>query len=258
MRKILIFLLLILSLTIFSRNLLFIGDKFIDKNLELKNENYVLDVLNKNIDEDDEIEKIILIGEKSSKTDIYSDNLKLIIYNDKNINIIENIINGGYDSEINIYNEKESNPKIIIKNYTGGSGNYQNVSIIDLKSKKIIFDSNINRFNIKGYFLNDFKISLSMNEFNFIIDLNNKKTKYINENLYDKNGTLINQNTSLMIGGISQINTLNFNRSIINISCGVSGFYHADRIGYLNIMMKYSNNDWEILSISFDKILYSK
>lgn len=108
---------------------------------------------------------------------------------------------------------------------------------------------------IKGSFLNNYRANIQINPNSkpFIINLSKKKRKYINEDIYDEDGSLIIERKAI----IDQITYLE--PILISESKGyglksyqtIKGIDSDDVLGEVKTLWYYNNNEWIILKTEF-------
>ncbi|MGM0640331.1 MAG: PliI family lysozyme inhibitor of I-type lysozyme [Thermotogota bacterium] len=260
MKKVLIFLFVSLLIMAFSVEKEIPYEKFQD--LTFENVNYILNSKTDDIDNDGVNENIMIIGELKNDDSPFVRNIKLVISNRKETFILyKNAIEDGYETTIELADfNGDSNKDILIKNSTGGSGGYINVKLLSFNGTYLeeLFSSENVYYDLEGNFEKDFKAIIELeNYFEYKINLDHKKEIYIESEFYSEDGELLADSPELMIGGIAQFEVVNWgDKNVIRYSKSVSGFYHADRLGYLELILDFTDGEMNIDQAYFNIILY--
>jgi hypothetical protein len=259
MKKIFIILTIVISVFSFSIEKEIPYEKF--EELTFEKVNYIISQVKEDIDNDIITENIMLIGEISSETP-FVQNIKLVISNREETFILyKNAIPDGYNPYLELADfDGDGIQDILVKNSTGGSGGYINVKLLSFNGTYLeeLFSTENTYFNLVGNFKEGFFANLKMDDyFSYDINLSHKKDMYIEEGFYTSEGKIANEWTDLMIGGIGEFEVKKWgDKTIAHVSKSVSGFYHADRIGYVEFLLDFTDKDMKIETINFSIILY--
>lgn len=223
--------------------------------LKLSKNTYVADYKNVDITGDKVKDNVILTGTKTKKSDIYFENLSVIVQNGKSKNFMKLSLgkySGGYRPTVflgDFNGDKVSD--IFVKMPTGGSGGFIDYSIIKLKENNLSVLWNSKRFNseidITGKFEDNFMVNLSSKKLNktFQIDLSSNKLQYIDSNIYDKDGN-IKENIEPWMGGFSEITPIDTDKNgtyELIASQRIVGTCNADTLGYLKSQWKWDGKN---------------
>ena len=259
MKKLYTVLFLTLSIFIFSAKTEIPYQKF--EELTFDRVNYIIAQENEDIDKDGKVERIILIGEISSETP-FIQNIKLVISNREDTFILyKNAISDGYDPYFELVDfDGDGIKDILIKNATGGSGGYINVKLLSFNGTYLeeLFSTENSYFNVKGNFKENFIANIVMEDyFSYDLNLSHKKEMYIEQGFYTSEGKVSNEWTDLMIGGIGAFEVQKWGgKNVGRVLKSVSGFYHADRLGYLELLLDFTGEEMKIERINFSINLY--
>jgi hypothetical protein len=149
---------------------------------------------------------------------------------------------------------------ILIKNSTGGSGGYINVKLLSFNGTYLeeLFSTENDYFKVEGNFKENFIANIKMDDyFSYDINLSHKKDMYLEEGFYTSEGEVSNEWIDLMIGGIAEFEVKKFgDKTLAKVLKSVSGFYHADRLGYLEMFLDFTEGNMKIERINFSINLY--
>lgn len=152
---------------------------------------------------------VYLLGEKSSPDEYFSNNILLLIQNPfTNICIKIPLPNAsGYDAKLYLgYFTNFRKKDILISIDTGGSGRYILAYLYTLKNMIPVLLLDSNTFNSNSIydalFQDNFKVIVrsKQDDINFIIDVSSNKDTYINANIYEKDGKLLNPTEGGVLG----------------------------------------------------------
>lgn len=259
MKKIIFPLFLLITLLSFSVEKKIPYDKFEELNFEKTN--YIIQSITDDIDNDGLTENIMLIGELSSNTP-FIQNVKLVISNNRDMFILyKNAIQDGYEPNLFLGDfTGDGNKDILIRCNSGGSGGYIYVNLLSFNGTYIkeLFNSKNQYYEVKGNFKENFKANISMKGyFSYDVNLDYKKAQYLKEDFYSEDGKIKVDDTRLIIGGISQFEPQKWkDKYVIRYLKSVSGFYHADSLGYVELILDFSKEKPEVVTASFSVILY--
>jgi hypothetical protein len=234
MKKMALLFIILIPLLMFSKIII---QKDIDLNGDMINEN------------------IILEGDYISS--IYIDNLKLNIIGKESTTIELGF--GAYEPTIEFYDfDGDSKLDILVKGYSGGSGNYIYYYIYSYENGELL-KSDDSILKLETSFMDNFKALIRYNDAYTYIDLSDRKDLYINMNAYNKYGQYVRDNKELFIGGINELYSYDFGNDNIYELYGkikISGLYHADTIGYA--IFVYSIKEKRIRWLEISKLIYVK
>ncbi|WP_052345712.1 hypothetical protein [Paucisalibacillus sp. EB02] len=159
---------------------------------------------------------------------------------------------GGYDpslSFIDLNHDKVND--IFFQSATGGSGGLYQYHLHTLVKNKLSEIPLPEQPFVKGKFLDNFKVevTISPNMEPNIVDAQTRKDDYIRLGLYSKDGKLLKE-TSAMIDPIAFFEPIFISKSKgygLKSYQQVSGAYHADQLGTVEMLWYYDRDKWIIL-----------
>lgn len=231
--------------------------------LKLSKNTYVADYKNVDITGDKVKDNVILTGTKKKKTDIYFENLSVIVQNGKSKKFIRTSLgkySGGYKPTVFLgdFNGDKA-PDIFVKMPTGGSGGFIDYSIIKFKGNNLSVLWNSRKHNseidLTGKFEDNFIANLSSKKLNktFVIDLSPNKVQYLDSSIYDEDGK-IKENIEPWMGGFSEITPIDTDKNgtyELIASQRIVGTCNADTLGYLKSQWKW---DGKNIKLDVDKV----
>lgn len=232
--------------------------------LNYEKEMYVLNYEISDIDNDEENDILIVIGEKADNEDFYK-NIDVVLYN----KATETFTSG------KLKNYEGKFPKIELNDVDGDGlkdaiitttlENMDNsMRIVTFKSNgaKEIFKSKDGKgLEVTGQILDGFKARITIKNFKkeFEIDLSENKENYIASGFYLDNGKLNTDKIKVFSAGIYNIEFVNIdNKAGIRYSERIKGFDNLDIIDQLEVLIKYVDGNWvivEVLSAKHGKII---
>lgn len=203
------------------------------------------------------VDKVYLVGEKSSPDEIFSDNISIVIQDGKSNKLIKITMEfaAGYNAQLLLANFTSKNKKdILVKIDTGGSGGYILSYLYTLINNEIalLFDSEsfekISKYNVN--FIECFNIEVIDDEDStkFILDVENNKDLYIKNGIYDEKGNLIKITNGevLSLGSLSPI-IEDYNELFKLLAYQrIIGINNSDNLGGILTYLKWNGKHIEI------------
>lgn len=161
--------------------------------------------------------------------------------------------NGGYDPSIQLIDLNQDNVFDLFYQIAKDEKKQQyDYQLYSLKNGDIHQIPLPEHHYIQGEFLRDFKISLQMNPKSkpIMIDVANKKNKYMKENIYDEDGKLI-EKKRIIIHPISHLEPILISESKgygLKSSQPISGLNDNDLLGRVETLWYFKNDKWIILT----------
>ncbi len=160
---------------------------------------------------------------------------------------------GGYDPELQFIDLNHDRVNdIFYQSSTGGSGGLYYYHLHTLKNDELKEIPLPEQPYVKGEFRENFKveIQISPEQEPYIVDVENRASEYIQLGIYNKEGKLIEENSSAMVDPIAF-----FDPVIISKQKGyglksyqqISGAYHADQLGTVETVWYYEDGKWIVL-----------
>ncbi|GAB6189565.1 hypothetical protein JCM30566_13050 [Marinitoga arctica] len=200
-------------------------------------------------------EKVILEGDYISS--IFIDNLKLKIIGNDSTTIELNF--GAYEPKIEFKDfDGDKNLDVFIKGYSGGSGNFIYYYIYSYINGELL-NSDSKFLDLKTSFMDGFKALVKYEDAYTYLDLSDRKEEYIQMKAYNKYGQYVGKIKELFIDGVGELEPFDFgNDGVYELKgvIGISGLYHADRIGYAHFI--YSVKEKRIRWLEISKVIYVK
>ncbi|MEC5424876.1 hypothetical protein QGM71_15425 [Virgibacillus sp. C22-A2] len=159
---------------------------------------------------------------------------------------------GGYEPSLQFIDlNQDQITDIFYQSSTGGSGGLYNYHLHYLENEKLKELQLPEQRFIKGSFKDNFKVSIHVSPDKDPVELNVKDRagEYLRLELYDKQGNLLKP-TSVMIDPIAFFEPLLISKSKgygLKSYQQISGAYHADRLGTVETLWYYENEEWIIL-----------
>ncbi|MEG0774263.1 VCBS repeat-containing protein [Clostridium sp.] len=216
----------------------------------MRNNTYILDFKQGDVNGDGFPEDIYLLGEKTSPDEFFSDNITLLIKVPKaNIYIKVPLHNAsGYNAELYLGHFTDHDKlDMLVSVDTGGSGRYILSYLYTLKNLKpvLIFDSNVfeSNSNYTATFIDQFKVIVKSMQDNteFTIDVSNNKEMYLEAGIYESSGKISNPT----VGGVLGLGALwplqeNYNglSSLLALQ-RIIGINNADNLGAVYTYLKW-------------------
>ncbi|WGS64558.1 hypothetical protein [Marinitoga aeolica] len=200
-------------------------------------------------------EKVILEGDYISS--IYIDNLKLSIIGKESTTIELGF--GAYKPTMEFYDfDGDKKLDIFVKGYSGGSGNFLYYYLYSYENGELL-SSKDEILDLKTSFMDNFKALVKYQDAFTYLDLSDRKDEYIKMKAYNKYGQFIGKFKELFIDGVGELEPFDFgNDGVYELrgTIGISGLYHADRIGYAHFV--YSVKEKRIRWLEISKVIYVK
>lgn len=160
---------------------------------------YFLDFKLGDVTGDGYVDRVYLIGEKTSKQDLFSDNISIVIHDGRTNQLIRIQMKyaAGYNAKLFLGNfTSKKKLDILVKIDTGGSGGYILSYLYSLNNGTInlLLDSEsferISLYDVN--FLNHFNVEIisKTGDVSFIVSILNQKDTYIKSGLYTEDGKL--------------------------------------------------------------------
>lgn len=200
---------------------------------------------------------IYLMGKTTSESNIYYENLYILISNgETGKDITFNIENGsGYSPRIYISDfNGDGLDEILFTSEQGGSGGYINVNLYKFKNDNLeeIFNSeSINNENIYTVnYRNNYVVEVKDEAENkkYLIDISMRDKEYLNE-MYNEKGVLKKsiKGQVLSVGGAYSIDIDNDKFSELFIVQRIIGIYNSDTLGYINSILKFDKENFSVI-----------
>ncbi|MCR2822377.1 hypothetical protein [Lederbergia panacisoli] len=144
---------------------------------------------------------------------------------------------------------------ILYSSATGGSGGLYNYALHTVKDGKLFELPLPEPLEIESSFQNNFRAVMTIPGIKnpIHLDLTSRKADYIRLGLYQKNGTL-NEPAELMIDPIAIFKIVKINGKDgygLKSYRQVSGAYHADGIGTVEVLSYYENGRWNTIDVQW-------
>lgn len=156
---------------------------------------------------------------------------------------------GGYHPKLELLDITHDNTvDLIYESAVKENGRHYNYQLYTLKNGKVQQIELPKNKYAKGVFVDDFKINIqiSPNDKVIVQDIADKKTTYVNEQLYDKTGKLLKKQ-QLTIFPISQLKPILISKSKgygLKTIQEVRGINDKDVIGEIGTLWYYKENEW--------------
>lgn len=210
-------------------------------------------------------DQVFLIGQRPAGSDsFFYAPLKVIVYDIYKKEFYENSYDNfnGYEPQMVFYDFTGDQIKdIFIEANTGGSGGIYKHLIASFTNGKleIIFDEIHNKpLNMAGNYEDGFKTSLRIKEIdkNLKLDLSFNREKYIRENIYSSDGSLLREIKpyTYPFGRLKPVDYDLDQTMELRGTQRIVGAYGADTIGYLETILNYDSS-WEILEVKISTYL---
>jgi hypothetical protein len=237
----------------------------VSQELQLPADYYIIDSAAADITGDGVIDNLYLIGHKGNQSDRFADNMSLVVRNGATNDSKTIDLNGfsGYQGKIftgDFTGDKVDD--IMISAPTGGSGGIVGHVIVNynLPEPKIIFDQTNNEgAKFTGNFVDDFKAQLTNENTgrSMFLDLENKKTFYVQSAIYNENGKLLKAVRPISYP-FTILEPIYVDYDGVYELRGVQriiGAYGVDGIGNIYSRWKYEDGQWNIKRIEVSSFL---
>ncbi len=161
---------------------------------------YFLDFKLGDVTGDGYVDRVYLIGEKTSKQDLFSDNISIVIHDGRTNQLIRIQMKyaAGYNAKLFLGNfTSKKKFDMLVKIDTGGSGGYILSYLYSLNNGTInlLLDSeSFERISLYDVtFLDDFNVEIlsETGDVSFILSLLDRKDTYIKTDIYAEDGKLL-------------------------------------------------------------------
>ncbi|MBB6216250.1 hypothetical protein HNQ80_002349 [Anaerosolibacter carboniphilus] len=243
-----------------------IGNKFSINDLNTIERTYIIDYQKADVTGDNIADHILLIGDKlNSKDDIYAENLRIVIQDNKSKAYSEATYEGlsGYEGTLFLGDfDGDKIRDVMLSSATGGSGGIVQHLIASFKnnSPTIIFEEKDNNgIFIDGKYIDGFKAEINVINLDKMIylDLMANRNTYIDMNIYDKDGKVLSEITPYAIP-FSELTPVDYNGDSTYELKGyqrITGSYNADTISNIESLWKYENGKWNISELQYSTFL---
>lgn len=231
-----------------------IGDQFKEPLKGLTGSNYVMMLEKGDVNGDKIEDEIIVVGQTETIEDIYHSKVNILIRDGKTENYKMAKAGGGYDGKLFVGDfDGDKIDDVAISLNTGGSGGMVEntiVSFINENPKYLLNEESNKIFTVEGKYVDGFKAEIFIKELNktIIINLETKKTDYIENKIYDEKGKILTT-VEPWVDGIKNLNALDYNGDetleLIAMT-SLSGTSHADKIADIDFVMQYLDGKWEV------------
>ncbi|MBS4204969.1 hypothetical protein [Lederbergia citrea] len=163
---------------------------------------------------------------------------------------------GGYEPKLDFADlNHDGVDDILYSSATGGSGGLYNYALHTVKNSKLLEIPLPTPLQIEGVFQNGFKAVIDIPGINkpITLDLSGRKADYLRLGLYQKNG-ILNEPTELMIDPIAffEIVKMKNNKGFgLKGYRQISGAYHADGLGTVEVLWYYQNGKWNPVNVQW-------
>ncbi len=220
----------------------------------------IVDFKRGDVNGDKIIDNIFLTGEKPfGENSLFVENITLVIQDGKTGMIIKVPLeyNAGYFPRLflaDFTDDKIDDIKITIE--AGGSGGYVFYYIFSFANNilRLLFD--FNEFNKRYKYTVDYQDYYKVNVVNttlnkkYIIDISNKDPEYLSQ-IYDSEGKLIEpiKGEVLPLGGLFPI-VIDEKSGLYDLLAKqrIIGRYNADTLGYVNTLLRWNGQMFELLN----------
>lgn len=202
---------------------------------------------------DGQAEKITLYGIPIEENEaFYKEIWAIITLNDgKEIRVD---YEGGYEPKLDFVDlNHDGIDDILYSSATGGSGGIYNFALHTVKQGKLEEIPLPIPLQVESAFKDGFKAIMVIPGIKkpIKIDLSDRKEQYISSGLYQKNGKL-NEPTELMLDPIALFEIIEIGEQYgLKSVRQVSGAYHADGIGRIEVKWLYENGKWNPIEVQW-------
>ena len=234
-----------------------LGDKF--TLLEKYNNKYILDYRQADLNKDDVVDDILLIGDKEKVSDNFSNNMIVIVRNCKTGKIKEYSLKGieGYRAHIEISDFMNDDiPQLLFTTDSGFKNKKKQFILIKYDNGKFkeIFNLDNNKgVVLTGEYINNYIAKIYIENLNKTIELDvkDKKSYYIKNKIYDSSNNIINKNASVKSKNIDNFEVYTFedNTKGILTTQKVIGINRTDILDEIKTIWKIEKNKLIIVSI---------
>ncbi|WP_232699051.1 hypothetical protein [Brevibacillus daliensis] len=235
---------------------------FTEASLKTKENNYILDSKLADVTGDGVRDEIFLVGHKAEgKESLYVSEITLGIKDGKTKKLTLGTvgeINEGYDDAklfIGHFN-KDKNKDILVQIPNGGSGGLQTFSLLTFTDNKLsaLADQEVlsRGFEYDVDFADNFKVNISNEKTGLkeTMDISKSKAGYIEMNMYKGDGKLL-EKVEGWADPVSMLTAVDIDKDgIYELEAiqGISGSFHADRLGIAKTVWSVKNNKLELVN----------
>ncbi|ASK64402.1 hypothetical protein CFK37_12500 [Virgibacillus phasianinus] len=201
---------------------------------------------------DDQKETVVLKAIPFSKDSSYYQKIWAVI-KDSRSKKWEVQYGGGYEPTLQFYDLNHDDvTDIYYQSPTGGSGGLYSYQLNTLKDEKLTkIELPVQRY-VKGKFLENFRVFISLTPGNkpIYVDVKDRTNAYTRLGIYNKNGALLKP-ASLMIDPIAFYEPVLISKSKgygLKSYQQISGAYHADQLGTIETLWYFEKGKWIILT----------
>ncbi|MPW24499.1 VCBS repeat-containing protein [Alkalibaculum sp. M08DMB] len=218
---------------------------------------YFLDYKLGDVTGDGVVDRVYLVGEKSSSQELFSENISIVVHDGRTNNVIKIAMEyaAGYNAKLflgNFTNIKKLD--ILVKIDTGGSGGYILAYLYSLQNDHISLLLNSESFeSISIYdvnFVECFRIEVINKDDNikYILNALDRKTKYIKKGIYDDKGSLIKETSGsvLALGAIFPIIEEYNGLFKLVVYQRIIGIDNSDNLGAVETYLNWNGEHMEI------------
>jgi len=230
----------------------------------------VIDVQISNISKTASKDKIILAGKNPQESDIYWDEIIIILKNENDDILIKEKLQNftGYEPKMILKDITGNNTKdIFLKAASGGSGGIYFHRVITLKQNelKVIFDEDNNKgIEVVGYFDDGFKANLMFKNLNkrVKLDISANQNEYIEQDIYNKDGKMIKIDLvrpySYPFGHLELIDYNHDGKYELRGIQRIIGAYGADTISEVESVWSYEEENWNTMHVNYKTYLKNR
>ncbi|MBQ9279831.1 MAG: hypothetical protein IJ215_02120 [Clostridia bacterium] len=229
-----------------------VGEEF--TNLSYDQPMYVLNYAIKDVTGDGRNDMIIVIGEKDNIMENGpANNIDVVVYNSSG----ENFIKGGLKKctgkaprimTANV-DESENDEIILVTENEDTTKNIKVLSITDNVCKEIFKPRDNKGLVVSGYFMDGFKVYVSIRKLKLetYIDIKDYKDSYMNNGFYDADGRVLSENKNITSGNFVEVELVQLNGQYgIKTVQRIKGFDNLDILDEIEVLWKYEGGNWNI------------
>lgn len=244
-----------------------IGDILNIPGLGLKPNSYADDIISSDVTGDGVDDTVILAGTKESQEGIYSFEHTVIVQDGalKKYTVLSRDLDGGYEGKLFAGDfNGDKVPDIMTSAATGGSGGTYVFSLVSFAGGniKVLVPQDVLSVGARfsGFLKDGFKAEIKSIDLDKTvdIDINNDKNDYIENNIYDSTGKLL-EKTELSTDGFGLLKPVDYDNDGIYELEGVQriwGFCHVNTISDAKTLWKFENNVLQLQSIELSTFIH--
>lgn len=230
-----------------------VGEKFTEKEINLGDNAYVLQILNVDLNKDKKNERVYLVGNPSGENELmYYEKLTYIIQDGKTRKkLVQTLKNNGeylygMAPEIQVVDlNRDGQNDIFLRVFIEANWSFYDVSTIkDGKLIPYLTPKDFNNITISGEFVDNYLVKLNSKELkkSWTIDVSKNKDIY-EGSIYDSKGKVLQSELS----GIGPDDvTIDTKTQTIVVDKYVAGNCNGDYIGTISFLMNYEKGKWII------------